>query len=115
MGFYRKRQRNVWQSQLQLYLVVDWIRYGTPIIRAQIIDAIFIQNVATALVFFLLMLQHPDAQHKARAEIDAVVGFDRLPTISDRASLPYVRSLFTEVLRLYPVAPLGNLQYSLWY
>jgi len=39
--------------------------------------------------FILAMIQHPEAQKKAQAELDAVVGLDRLPTFADRPSLPY--------------------------
>lgn len=67
------------------------------------------QNLSTTLTFFLAMVLHPDIQAKARAEIDAVVGQDRLPTIADKASLPYIRSLITEVFRWHPAVPLGNL------
>ncbi|EGO21511.1 hypothetical protein SERLADRAFT_440764 [Serpula lacrymans var. lacrymans S7.9] len=42
------------------------------------------------LIFTLAMLQNPKVQAKAQAEIDAIVGRDRLPEFSDRASLPYI-------------------------
>jgi cytochrome P450 len=41
-------------------------------------------------------------------EIDTVIGPTRLPTGADRESLPYVSAMVKEVLRLYPVAPIGN-------
>ncbi|KZT07466.1 cytochrome P450 [Laetiporus sulphureus 93-53] len=63
-------------------------------------------NVSTILTFCLAMLHYPEVQAKAQAEIDAVVGTDRLPSITDRTSLPYVRSLVTEVFRWNPPAPL---------
>ena len=50
----------------------------------------------------------PDIQKQAQAEIDAVVGSDRLPKFSDRDSLPYVDALAKEVLRWSVVAPLGS-------
>lgn len=53
------------------------------------------------------MTLHPEAQAKAQAEIDDVVGTDRLPTAADRENLPYVNALFLEVLRWNNVAPLG--------
>ncbi|KAJ7254720.1 putative monooxygenase [Mycena rebaudengoi] len=56
--------------------------------------------------FFLAMMLNPAVQAKAQAEIDSVVGRDRLPTIADQASLPYVRSVVTEVFRLNPPIPL---------
>jgi len=38
-------------------------------------------------------------QKKAQAEIDAVIGNDRLPCFQDRDDLPYVNALASEVLR----------------
>jgi cytochrome P450 len=51
---------------------------------------------------------HPDAQKRAQAEIDAVVGTERLPTFEDRSSLPYVEAVLRETLRWNPVFPLGT-------
>lgn len=48
-------------------------------------------------------------QRKAQAEIDAIVGCDRLPTFSDCPDLPYVEAIVTEVLRWNSVAPTGEL------
>lgn len=64
--------------------------------------------MSTALTFFLAMLLHPDVQRKAQAEINAVVGMERLPTVSDKAELPYIRSIVTEVIRWNPALPFGN-------
>jgi cytochrome P450 len=52
------------------------------------------------------MLLNQDAQRKAQAELDSVVG-DRLPEFADREQLPYVNAIYKEVLRWHPVAPLG--------
>ncbi|KAH9834604.1 cytochrome P450 [Rhodofomes roseus] len=57
--------------------------------------------------FFLAMLLHPDVQRKAQAELDGVVGNDRLPDFSDEQSLPYITALVQEVLRWRPVTPLA--------
>jgi cytochrome P450 len=61
------------------------------------------------------MTLFPDAQKKAQAEIDAVVGPDRLPSFGDRDSLPYTEALAKEVLRWNAVVPTGlcNLVYSI--
>lgn len=62
------------------------------------------------------MMLYPEAQAKAQAEIDRVVGHDRLPMMEDRSNLPYVEALIKEVLRFYPPVPLGMpflLSYSL--
>lgn len=57
--------------------------------------------------FFLLLSLNPDVQRKAREEIDRVVGADRLPTLADRESLPYICAVFSEALRFHPIAPMG--------
>lgn len=48
-----------------------------------------------------------DAQRKAHAEIDRVIGSKRLPALADRDSLPYLEAIYREVLRLRPPFPLG--------
>jgi cytochrome P450 len=53
------------------------------------------------------MTLFPDVQKKAQAEIDAVVGPDRLPSFADRDSLPYTEALVKEVHRWNVVAPTG--------
>ncbi|KAG2040709.1 cytochrome P450 [Suillus americanus] len=62
-------------------------------------------TVSTIYSFFLAMTLFPDAQKKAQAEIDVVVGPDRLPSFADRDSLPYTEALVKEVLRWNVVAP----------
>ena len=53
------------------------------------------------------MALHPNAQKRAQEEIDGIVGRDRLPTMNDRPSLPYVEALYREVLRWRPSGPLS--------
>ncbi|PFH46818.1 hypothetical protein AMATHDRAFT_198914 [Amanita thiersii Skay4041] len=62
---------------------------------------------AALQIFFLAMAVYPEAQKKAQAEIDAVVGPGRLPNFDDRASLHYVNAIVKEILRWFPVGPLG--------
>ncbi|EIN09519.1 cytochrome P450 [Punctularia strigosozonata HHB-11173 SS5] len=64
-------------------------------------------SVAAEYNFYLLMTLYPDIQKKAQAEIDSVVGTDRLPTLADRPNLPYTDALVKEVFRWHPVAPQG--------
>jgi len=54
------------------------------------------------------MANYPEVQARAQAEIDVIVGPDRLPEFADRADLPYVNALISEVLRWQPVVPLGT-------
>lgn len=63
-------------------------------------------SVSTLTTFFLAMTLHPEAQKRAQAELDAIVG-DRLPTFADKDSLPYVTAVMKEVLRWLPVLPMA--------
>ncbi|KAG2067911.1 cytochrome P450 [Suillus decipiens] len=63
--------------------------------------------VSTIYSLFLAMTLFPDVQKKAQAEIDAVVGPDRLPSFAYRDSLPYNEALVKEVLRWNVVLPTG--------
>ena len=55
----------------------------------------------------MAMALHPDKLRKAQAELDEVVGTERMPTISDKASLPYVNALIKETMRWHPALPLS--------
>ncbi len=54
------------------------------------------------------MTLHPDIQRKGRDEILNKIGSERLPTLEDKASLPYIEAVVKEVLRWNPGAPLGE-------
>ncbi|KAF9045138.1 cytochrome P450 [Panaeolus papilionaceus] len=69
-------------------------------------------NMSSALTFFEQMILNPHVQKKAQAELDEVVGTDRLPQITDKANLPYIRALMTEVLRYHPAVPLCAFYFS---
>ena len=56
----------------------------------------------------MAMSRFPEVQSKARAELDAVIGCDRVPTLADRERLPYLNAVYLEVLRWIPVAPMGQ-------
>ena len=69
----------------------------------------FLLKTASSLsTFFLAMCTHPRVQLAGQVELDSVIGSERLPTISDRAQLPYINAIVKEVLRWGPVAPLGE-------
>lgn len=57
--------------------------------------------------FMQAMVTNPHIVKKAQAEIDAVVGDDRVPNWSDYESLPYVAAIVKESHRWRPVAPLS--------
>ena len=65
-------------------------------------------TVSANASFFHLMSLHPEVQRKAQEEIDRVVGHDRLPSSQDKKDLPYVNAIMKEVVRLNPIAPLGE-------
>ncbi|KAG1831330.1 cytochrome P450 [Suillus variegatus] len=65
-------------------------------------------TTASALQTFLLaMVLYPDIQARACIELDQAVKHDRMPCLDDRASMPYLDAILREVLRSYPVVPLG--------
>lgn len=53
------------------------------------------------------MTTHPEIQARAQAELDSVVGPDRLPSYDDMPRLPYFAAMMKEVLRcvLFPIQP----------
>lgn len=53
---------------------------------------------------------YPEVQRKAQAEVDSIVGKDRLPSFQDRESLPYVEAVVKELYRWLPIVPLGTLE-----
>jgi cytochrome P450 len=53
------------------------------------------------------MAMHPEIQARAREELDAVVGSDRLPTYEDYDALPYIQAIIMECTRWLPVTPMG--------
>ncbi|KZT56551.1 cytochrome P450 [Calocera cornea HHB12733] len=64
-------------------------------------------SVSAVHSFYLEMLLHPEIQAKAQAELDSVVGKERMPTFDDMPRLPYCGAILKEVFRRRPVAPLS--------
>ncbi|KAL0949262.1 hypothetical protein HGRIS_009340 [Hohenbuehelia grisea] len=59
------------------------------------------------LSLVLCMAMNPTAQAKAQAEIDKVVGSERLPSLQDRDSLTYTVAVIKETMRWRPPLPLS--------
>ena len=57
--------------------------------------------------FFLCAVIYPEFLKQAQAEMDEVVGNDRLPNFGDKGSLPFIDCVVLEVLRWTVVTPLG--------
>jgi hypothetical protein len=57
---------------------------------------------------FLALVLFPQVQKQAQAELDVVVGRDRLPTFDDRPHLPYIEAICKELIRWLMVAPIGT-------
>ncbi|KAK7460412.1 hypothetical protein VKT23_009132 [Stygiomarasmius scandens] len=70
-------------------------------------------TVSLLLSSILALVCRPELQKRAQAELDSVVGADRLPDFHDRESLPYLDAIVKETQRMYPVAPLAIDHHSL--
>ncbi|OJT03486.1 O-methylsterigmatocystin oxidoreductase [Trametes pubescens] len=64
-------------------------------------------TLSSIQALFLVLASFPEAQKKAQAELDAVVGPHRLPDFADQDSLPYVCAVIKECLRWRAIVPLG--------
>ncbi|KAF9457428.1 cytochrome P450 [Collybia nuda] len=64
-------------------------------------------TVSAVQSFFLAMAMYPEIQRRGQAEIDSVVGPNRLPSFQDRQSLPYINAMVKETMRWQLVTPLG--------
>lgn len=53
------------------------------------------------------MVQNPEVQARAQAELDNVIGKDNLPTLGDEKSLPYIMAIVKECLRWKAIAPVA--------
>ena len=65
-------------------------------------------TASTLCSTILALITHQEVLPVAHAELDAVIGPDRLPKYTDEPSLPYIRALCKEALRWRPVAVLGG-------
>ena len=65
-------------------------------------------TASTLCSAFLALVTNGETLQAVHAELDSVVGNERLPTFQDEASLPYLRAFCKEVLRWRPVAVLGG-------
>jgi cytochrome P450 len=75
-------------------------------VRDQVVTIFFAGHETTSLALtwtWYLLSQHPAAEAKLHAELDAVLA-GRTPRHEDMAALPYTRMVIEEAMRLYPPA-----------
>lgn len=76
-----------------------------------IIGDLFIAGTDTTtnsvLWTLLYMVIYPDIQDKVQAEIDEVVGKHRVPSLTDKGSLPFTEATIMEVQRMTVAVPLA--------
>lgn len=76
-----------------------------------IIGDLFIAGTDTTtnsmLWMVLYMCLYPDIQEKVQEEIDAVIGRDRIPSLTDKGCLPFTEATIMEVQRMTVVVPLA--------
>jgi cytochrome P450 len=66
------------------------------------------ESTSGVFMFFVLAcVLNPESCRRAQAELDEVVGSERLPNFEDAPRLPYVAALISEVLRWRPAVPFG--------
>ncbi|XP_029005197.1 cytochrome P450 2J4-like [Betta splendens] len=66
------------------------------------------ETTTTTLHWGLLyMIYYPHIQERVQAEIDAVVGSSRQPSVSDRDNMPYTNAVIHEIQRLGNIVPLN--------
>ncbi|XP_069489451.1 cytochrome P450 2A13-like [Ambystoma mexicanum] len=66
------------------------------------------ETVSTTIKHSLLLIKkHPEIEARILAEIDSVIGRDRLPSIVYRSQMPYTDAVIHEVQRFSDVLPFG--------
>jgi cytochrome P450 len=94
------------------YLLENGYLYGlTDIEMAHLAGSLFgaaTETTAVAICTVLMAAAHfPEEQAKVQAELDAVIGRERVPTFDDKPSLPRLEAFISEALRWRPLAPEG--------
>ncbi|RAK98191.1 cytochrome P450 [Aspergillus ibericus CBS 121593] len=112
-NFRRGLESEAWNISQQLKQTVEKDGNDMPLDElafelGTMIDAA-LDGTTDSLVWFIVacITQDQGFIAKARAELDAVVGRDRLPGPEDKANLPYISAIVEEVFRWRPAGPEG--------
>ena len=94
--------------------LLDLFSAGSDTVRIFLSRAVFTESyvmkaVSSMSSFFLALALFPQVQRRAQAELDVVVGRDRLPTFNDRPRLPYIEAFCKELMRWQMVTPMGTI------
>eukprot|EP00253_Pinus_taeda_P011628 PITA_11628 len=98
-----------WADHLPWLRPLDPLRIHARCARLVPREIIFCGTDTTTLLTEWTMAElvlNPDAQKKAQAELDAVVGRERSVKDSNIPNLPYVQAVVKEALRMHPPGPL---------
>ncbi|XP_069550921.1 cytochrome P450 2J4-like [Brachyistius frenatus] len=72
------------------------------------------ETTTTTLHWGLLyMIYYPDIQERVQAEIDAVIGSSRTPSLTDRENMPYADAVIHEMQRMANILPLNLLHMAI--
>lgn len=71
------------------------------------------ETTSSALNSCILYLSaHPEVRARAHEELSRVIGSGRSPSFQDEESLPYIRAIVKETLRIRPVTNMGTPHYT---
>lgn len=71
------------------------------------ISSVLFPNARCFVIMFSMSFVPVHTTERVQAEIDAVVGPDRVPSLTDKGSLPFTEAMIMEVQRMTVVVPLA--------
>ncbi|KAF8023164.1 hypothetical protein BT93_F0612 [Corymbia citriodora subsp. variegata] len=107
-----RRKRSEGSREVESRTMIDSMLsegYSDDIIKGHILSILAAGTDTSTVTIewaMSLLLNHPDVMKKAQAELDNIVGRNRLVDEADIHKLPYLQNIVNEVLRLFPPAPL---------
>jgi cytochrome P450 len=72
---------------------VETVRYRSSSVFDNVLKSLPFQTASIMQWFSALIPSYPDIQARAHAELDRVVGPNRLPAVADEQNLPYIRAI----------------------